>query len=393
MADKFSSILDTELITHAADSTFEGITISDMQHPDQPLIYANRGFEELTGYSKEDVIGKNCRFLQGEATNRKIVHEIRQCIASRMACTVELLNYRKNGTPFWNRLSLTPIFNKDKQLTHYVGVQSDITELKRTRAILEDTNTKLSHFQERILKELKQARQTQEFILPSELPSTAHWKFQSMFVPLEQIGGDFYDVVELNPGVYGLLIADVTGHGIPASLLTFMSSTTFKNTAPGSLSPAETLSSTNSKLYGKMPNDAFVTMFYAILDTNSKTLRYCQAGHPAAMLIRSSANEIISLETRDPFIGILSQEELFLREKMVKIEPGDKFIMYTDAILDLLGIQSNAQGEEVLKQFLKENGNLSLEKIFRELFHFGLDESHYNNYPDDFTLLGFHYSP
>ncbi|EFJ44101.1 hypothetical protein VOLCADRAFT_65257 [Volvox carteri f. nagariensis] len=108
----------------------EGITIADCSMPDMPLIYANAGFVRTTGYSVEYVIGKNCRFLQGEGTDGQPVQELKEAIKQGRACVVQLLNYKKNGDPFVNYLSLTPIYDTATgRLTHYVGVQSDITEL------------------------------------------------------------------------------------------------------------------------------------------------------------------------------------------------------------------------------------------------------------------------
>lgn len=117
----------------AMDSVQEGVTIADFSLPDQPLIYANHGFELITGYSIEETIGHNCRFLQGPNTEpEKLVH-IRQSINAGLSCTVQLKNYRKNGTEFINHLSLTPIRTAGGRVTHYVGIQSDVTELTNTR--------------------------------------------------------------------------------------------------------------------------------------------------------------------------------------------------------------------------------------------------------------------
>ena len=111
----------------ALDIAAEGITIADMRLPDQPLIYINEGFERLTGYSAKSMLGKNCRFLQGEDSDPGTVEEIRRALASGTECTVEILNHTKNGEPFWNRLSLTPVTDSKGGVTHFIGVQSDIT--------------------------------------------------------------------------------------------------------------------------------------------------------------------------------------------------------------------------------------------------------------------------
>jgi adenylate cyclase len=109
-----------------------GMVIADARLPDMPLIYVNPAFERMTGYSAAEVLGYNCRFLQGEKTDRQAVNRLRSAIKAGRNLTLKLLNYHKNGTPFWNELTISPIFDLDNQLTHYVGIQSDIT--KRIRA-------------------------------------------------------------------------------------------------------------------------------------------------------------------------------------------------------------------------------------------------------------------
>ncbi|MEP0710591.1 MAG: PAS domain-containing protein, partial [Algoriphagus sp.] len=109
------------LLIKATNTLNEGITISAMNQPDQPLVFVNEGFERLTGYSKEEVLGKNCRFLQGEDTDEQSVEAIRQAIKNGEQVTVEMLNYKKDGTPFWNRLSITPLKDHHGITTHYVG--------------------------------------------------------------------------------------------------------------------------------------------------------------------------------------------------------------------------------------------------------------------------------
>jgi PAS domain S-box-containing protein len=109
----------------------QGIIISDPSHPDNPVIYANEAFERLTGYTRSDVVGKNCRFLQGPGTDPATIEGLRAAIRDRRDCAVEILNYRKDGTPFWNALAIAPVQDATGRVTHFVGVQTDVTERKR----------------------------------------------------------------------------------------------------------------------------------------------------------------------------------------------------------------------------------------------------------------------
>jgi PAS domain S-box-containing protein len=109
----------------------QGILISDPSQPDNPVIYANEAFERLTGYSRSEIKGLNCRFLQGTGTDPATIEEMRAAIRARRDCSVEVLNYRKDGTPFWNALAIAPVQDACGRVTHFVGVQTDVTERKR----------------------------------------------------------------------------------------------------------------------------------------------------------------------------------------------------------------------------------------------------------------------
>jgi len=108
-----------------------GVTISDPSQPDNPLIYVNDGFCELTGYPRDEVLGQNCRFLQGEGTREEPVARMREAVDAEESVSVELRNYRKDGSMFWNRVTIIPIRADDGTITHYFGYQQDITAKKR----------------------------------------------------------------------------------------------------------------------------------------------------------------------------------------------------------------------------------------------------------------------
>ncbi len=106
----------------------QAIVIVDGNAPDLPIVYVSPSFERMTGYPAAEVLGKNCRFLQGPDTDKDTVREVREALQQQRPCEVEILNYRRDGTPFWNALAIAPSFDEEGKLTHFVGVQSDITE-------------------------------------------------------------------------------------------------------------------------------------------------------------------------------------------------------------------------------------------------------------------------
>ncbi|HKJ68245.1 MAG TPA: SpoIIE family protein phosphatase [bacterium] len=377
------------LIQKAADVTAEGIVITDTSLPDNPIIYANKGFERLTGYSRDFIVGKNCRFLQGEETDPDAVEEIRDGLKTEQGCVVELLNYRKDGAKFWNRLSISPIRNEAGVVTNYVGIQSDITELNETRDQLERANRELRKFHTEMTEELQQARQAQEFILPHQLPVNDQVKMASKFDPLADIGGDFFDVVHLPEERYGMLIADVTGHGIPAALLCFMSSNTFKTISRNNPSTESVLQQTNHLLTGAMPAGTFVTMFYVIYNARQKELIYTQAGHPPGFLISGQSGEVITLSTRGTPLGILEESMVTFEEKSIRLASGDKVLLYTDAINEAGGIDGDFLDPEHLRAFLINHTQSGIEELIDRVYSYGLEFSGMRDYSDDATLIGF----
>jgi PAS domain S-box-containing protein len=115
----------------AVIATDIAFTITDPREPDNPLVWVNPSFTRITGYEYDEAVGSNCRFLQGPATHRTTAAEIRRALTERRPITTTLLNYRKDGTAFWNQLSVTPVFDGEGELVSFVGVQNDVTERVR----------------------------------------------------------------------------------------------------------------------------------------------------------------------------------------------------------------------------------------------------------------------
>ncbi|MGM0984151.1 MAG: bifunctional diguanylate cyclase/phosphodiesterase [Pseudomonadota bacterium] len=124
------------ILERSVQASVNGVLIADAEQPDLPIIYANDAFQRMTGYSREEVIGRNCRFLQGAETDMAAVQQIRQQLASQSDVHVTLCNYRKDGTPFWNDLFIAPVRDEAGRVSHYVGIQHDISEHKAYEARL-----------------------------------------------------------------------------------------------------------------------------------------------------------------------------------------------------------------------------------------------------------------
>ena len=143
VAEKDASVIPF-VLSQILDSCVNGITLSDPDQEDNPLVYANEAFELITGYDREEIMGRNCRFLQGDDREQEGIEQIRKAMRENAPLTVTLRNYRKNGELFYNRFSIRPLFDRQGRVIYYLGIQYDVTnqvqaedELERLNALLE----------------------------------------------------------------------------------------------------------------------------------------------------------------------------------------------------------------------------------------------------------------
>lgn len=118
----------SDVLLHALEATNSPVTVTDALAPDNPIIYCNYAFLKLTGYDESEVVGKNCRFLQGIDTDKRVVKDLKEAISRGEGIDVTLLNYKKDGEQFWNDLQITPLTNSEGTVTHFFGFQNNISE-------------------------------------------------------------------------------------------------------------------------------------------------------------------------------------------------------------------------------------------------------------------------
>ncbi len=144
-------MINATLLQRMIDASNDGIVVAEQEgDEDTILIYVNPAFERLSGYDANDILYRDCRFLQGEERDQPARARIRQALASRQPCREVLRNYRKDGSAFWNELSITPVFNEADQLTYFVGIQKDVTRQVEAEQRVAELERELAEAQARI---------------------------------------------------------------------------------------------------------------------------------------------------------------------------------------------------------------------------------------------------
>lgn len=336
----------------ALEAAAEGIVIVDARRPDMPVIYVNSGFERLTGYPAESALGKNCRFLQGPGTDPAAAAEIRRAIAEKRECLVEILNYRRDGTAFWNRLSITPVYDRAGRLTHFIGVQSDITARKNAEEALRQATSELEAVNRRMKMELDRAARIQQALLPPDDQEFEGVRFCWRFRPCVELAGDGLNVIPLSGEKIAFYVIDVSGHGVAAALLSFTLNRWLSlligldRAAPAAtgesttiVSPAAVAHRLNRQFPMTDENPQYFTMLYGVLEQRSGDFRYVSAGHPGPILVPGSG-EAVCLESQGFPVGLLP--EASFQDQSLRLHPGDRLYLYTDGLAEA----ANAQGEE-----------------------------------------------
>jgi predicted ester cyclase len=238
---------------------------------------------------------------------------------------------------------------------------------------------------ERVEQDLRVARSIQQASLPKEVPELEGWRIATYYQPAREVGGDFYDLFELEEGRVGVVVGDATGKGMPAALVVSAASSMLRAVSQAfhSSSPGEVLSRVNETLVARIPSNMFVTCFYAILDPKSATLRYANAGHDLPYL-RRCGGDAEELRARGMPLGLMPG--MIYEEIEVSLREGKSVLFYSDGLVEAHDPKGEMFGFPRLRALVAEHGEE------RELGEFLMEELYYFvgegwEQEDDITLL------
>jgi len=241
----------------------------------------------------------------------------------------------------------------------------------------------------RIQKELEIARRVQLHLLPKENPQLSGFDIAGACLPALEVGGDYYDFVELNDGKLGIAVGDVSGKGVPAAIYMTLTKGILQSHAEEDPSPKHVLSKVNHLMYRTIERSWYVSMFYAVLDSKRRMLKFARAGHNPAIVFSSGTSETRLLQTAGIGLG-LEKGDLFsktLVEGELQLSPGDTLIFYTDGFTEAMNSAQEEFGSERFLEVLHRSNHGSaaqlLQNAFDEVRKFAGDHPQH----DDMTMV------
>jgi sigma-B regulation protein RsbU (phosphoserine phosphatase) len=227
---------------------------------------------------------------------------------------------------------------------------------------------------------LELARRIQLSLLAGEFPASTRFRVAARYVPMTSVAGDLYDYLIADDLHAGLLIADVSGHGVPAALIASMVKMAATSQRVNADHPAQLLAGMNTALCGNTQGQ-FVTAAYVHLDASRHELRYAAAGHPAMLMLRRGAIEEVS----ENGLLLAAAENAVYSEKTLALEAGDRLLLYTDGLTEARNGQGTLFGEEALAAMLLDSGSLTPDEAADQII--AAVQQWAESQDDDLTLL------
>lgn len=286
-------------------------------------------------------------------------------------------------------LDMSSVLEKDMLIESHSKIM-EATVAERTYE-LAGKNTALENAQNYINNELKIARNLQLEILPANFPPIAGCDGAALMIPATTMGGDFYDFIELPDGKIGLVMADVSGKGVPAAFFMAVARTNLRLVACGSSGPSECLRKTNDLLCTQNPMYLFVTIFYGVFDPVSGVLSYANGGHNPPIVRRADGTIVMLASLGDTALGII--ENANFQEHIHQFLPGDSLVLYTDGVTEAFNSEWQEHGEERMVNQVSKNGNGSAKNLVTAIFDSVIDFAGTAPQSDDIAITVLKWNP
>jgi len=403
------------VITNAKDTVI--ITAADaIDEPGPVILYVNEAFTNLTGYEKEEVLGKSPRMLQGANTDREELNRLKEAMIHREPCQIEVINYHKNGTEYWVEMSIVPVLDKHGICTHFISIERDVTERKQHEQMLMQLTQNLEDQVKERTEELQSAHELLEYhfnqmrdsivyaeriqraILPTEAQLAELFsKSFVLFEPRDMVSGDFLWCHQHNEHIKMVAVIDCVGHGVPGAMLSMIGHQLLNQIVKidGLMNPAIILRHLHRELLRILRFQKEEYRYYegmdaslCVVDEENKIIQFCGARHHMHFAHNGRIKKIAGSKFT---IGAAEQTQVHKSLELVEVpyEKGDTFFLTSDGYVDQFGGPNDKKmmGKrftEALKNVLDLPPMRQREALFR---HFIKWKKH-SEQTDDVLMVG-----
>ncbi len=340
-------------IVESSDDAIVGKTVDGL------ITSWNRGAEKIFGYSEDEVLGQPIMMLVPSAYADEVRQTQERIRRGEHIEHFETVRRRKDGELIHMSLTYSPIKDEQGRIVAVSTIGRDITEQQKSaRALLDNA---------RINRELEIAKEIQQSFLPACPRELSGMLTACRCVPATYVGGDYYDFFSLPGGIVDVVIADVTGHSVGASLLMTMTRSVLHAKVNTSRSPGKLLAAVNDLLHDDLAKaELQITMFYVRFDTENRTLAYANAGHNPPLLFRAQQGVFTELDAEGLLMGV--KTDVRFEEKITRLEAGDILILYTDGVTEAENADDELFGSKRLREVIAEHCDRHPEQILVAIF-------------------------
>jgi len=302
-------------LSNAVEQTADAIYITSR---DGIIEYVNPGFEVITGYSREEALGRTPRLLRSGQHDAEHYRGLWGALLAGEVFRGTMVNRRKNGEIYYAEMTITPIKDTTGAVTHFVAVGKDMTDRRKR--------------QEREM-ELGIARAVQAELFPTRAPHLAGFDLAGAAHPATEMCGDYFDFIRVENGRLGLVVGDVSGHGLGPALV-MAEARAYLRAYLRTLADASTvLRAVNETLVADLEDGRFVSMLLAVLDLDARSLSYANAGHPPGYVLGADGGVKAVLESTGTPLGLYPDCHVSTT-RSVPLADGDAVILLTDGITE-----------------------------------------------------------
>ncbi len=313
--------------------------------------YVNPAFETTTGYSREEALGRSPKILQSGMHDKAFYENLWATILSGKPYLGTIINKKKNGEFYWSEQTISPMKDEAGNITNFVSVLKDVTELREKQE---------QEFQLRIAHELQQRLYKANVSLPG-------FDIVGSTYSAVETNGDYFDFISMKDGSIGMVVGDVSGHGIGAALVMAQTRAFLRAFAKMESDPGVLLTWLSQELAADLDNEHYVTLIFARLNPKEKLLDYASAGHLPGYLLNKLGEVKYTMESTGIPLGIM-RDYKFAKSEFIKLDTEDIVLFITDGITEAQALDETEFGVDRTLEIVKSHQQASARQILEKLY-------------------------